>query len=187
MAMRLGLRTNASAVLDDMEAFVAAHLQAVPRALNRLRDQAATAGFRQVADMYQVPVRAMRDRYSRLEDANRIRGESSINVKGKGFALYGLSARQTKAGVSVVIKGRRRLIRGAFLKRLPKTGHIGVFARGVYGATFQFRRGRLPINELFSFAPPDAFSNPEVVETMNDRVESQAFSVLQAEIRFATR
>jgi hypothetical protein len=45
----------------------------------------------------------------------------------------------------------------------------------------------LPINELYTVAPPDAFSNPEAVDAMNDRVAEQEPKVIAQEIRFAAK
>jgi hypothetical protein len=195
--MRLSAKTNADEVFADMDRFVErAQAIAVPRALNKLLDQAQVAGFRTINDIYKIGPRTM-EKYARATLAGAGKLEASINVKGAGFPLYAFQPHQTRTGVSVLIKGKRVLILHAFIATLPN-GHTGVFARGAYGGKsshalrpagrgasgFQFGRGRLPINELYTLSPPDAFSNPDVVQAMNDRVEAQAPSVLQQEIRF---
>jgi len=123
--------------------------------------------------------------------------------------MYAFQPRQTRAGVSVSIKGRRVIIPGAFLAT-TKSGHVGVFARGAYGAKsrrtlretgsfgrFKFGRGErvkranrwgsseLPINELFTFGPVESFSNADVTAAVQDRIEEQAAKVLERNLRFA--
>lgn len=197
MAMGLRARTNEDQVFADMDAFVArAQSIAMPRAINKLADQAQVAGFRAINDIYKIGPRTM-EKYARIELAGPNKLEATINVKGAGFPLYAFQPRQTRQGVSVLIKGKRVLILHAFIATLPN-GHTGVFARGAYGGKsrhniaatghgssgFVFGRGRLPINELYTLSPPDAFGNPEVTQAMNDRVEEQAAKVIAQEIRF---
>jgi hypothetical protein len=137
------------------------------------------------------------DKYATLRFATARDLVASKNVKGKGFPQSVIAPRQTAAGVSVLIKGKRVVIPHTFMAKMPN-GHVGVFARGYYGARFTFAKGKhkrrpdgksteLPINELYSFAPPDAFSNPDVVEAMNDRVAEQMSKVVAQEIRVAAK
>jgi len=195
--VKVGLSTNVDQVLADLDGFVDDVVRiAAPRALDKLRDQAKTAGFRKISEIYDIGPRTM-DRYASLTFANGRTLEASINVKGAGFPLYAFAPRQTRLGVSIRIKGKRVVIPHTFIAKMP-SGHVGVFARGTYAGRFQFKRGRritkprkarteLPINELFSFAPPDALSNPDVVDAMQARVDEQAGKVLKQEIRFASR
>jgi len=185
-------------VLADLDGYVDDVVNvAAPRALNRMRDQAKTAGFRKLADVYDIGPRTM-DKYARVTFADRRSLIASINVKGAGFPLYAFDARQTRQGVTVKVKGKRVLISHAFLATMP-SGHVGVFARGAYGASFKFggkgrritkpraKRTELPIRELFTFGPSKAFANPDVVDAMQTRVDEQAGPVLRQEIRFAAR
>jgi hypothetical protein len=191
----VSLTTNVEQVFRDMDAYVDDVLSvAAPRALNKLRDQAKTAGFRKISDLYGIGPRTM-DQYESETSAHDTTLQATINVKGKGFPLSAFQPRQTALGVSVLIKGVRQIIAHTFLATMPN-GHVGVFARGTYGKSFIFGRGQhkktsagkwteLPINELYSFAPPDAFGNPQVVDAMQSRVDQQAPIVLKQEIRFA--
>jgi len=168
---------------------------AKPRTLNTLADQAETAGFRKIGQVYDIPARTMQ-RYASRRDARAGDLEASITVKGRGFPLSEFRPKQTARGVSVVIKGRRIVIPHTFMVR--RFGQH-VFARGAYGGKglsratgesfgrFAYGRTRLPINELYTFAPPDAWSNPEVVDAINARVDEQAGKVLQREIAAVSR
>ena len=196
--VRMKATSNLDAVLGDLDGFVDDVVNtAAPRTLNRLRDQAKTAGFRKLAELYDVGPRTM-DKYASVTFASPSDLQASINVKGKGFPLYVFAPRQTKTGVSLKIKGKRVVIPHTFLAKMPN-GHIGVFARGAYGARFRVskggkdtrvRRGRwteLPIRELFTFGPAKAFGNPDVVDAMQARADEQAAKLLKQEIRFASR
>lgn len=197
MTMRITTKSNSDEVLGKIDQFAELVSTIVAaRAANKLSDQAQTAGFRKVNELYDVGPRKM-EKYASARIATPSTPSSAIIVKGKGFPLSAFRPRQTSQGVSVSIKGRRALIRHAFIATMP-SGHTGVFARGKYGARFQFgvgtrhvkRHGKsteLPIAELFSFAPADAFSNPDVIAAMDARVTEQGPKVFAQELRFATR
>ena len=208
-AVRLSVRTNVDQVLADVErALTSVTSVAAPRALNELSDQAQTAGLRKISEIYHVGPRTT-ERYVSIELASPSNLQATITVKGAGFPLYAFQPRQTKAGVSVQVKGRRITIPGTFLAK-TKSGHVGVFARGAYGGKsgrtlretgsfgrFKFGRGErvkranrwgsteLPINELFTFGPAESFGNADVTAAMQDRVEEQAANVIERNIRYA--
>lgn len=193
--MKLRAKHNLDEVFGQLDDVADQIMVATVRTVNKLADQAQTAGFRKIADVYKIGPRTM-DQYARTKLAGIEDLEATITVKGRGFPMSVFQPLRTGKGISVLIKGKRVLIPHAFF--IPRAG-ARVFARGGYGGKgarkptgesfgpFQFNRSRLPINQLFTFAPPDAFSNPDVVETMNDRVEAQAKAVLTHEIKFAVR
>jgi hypothetical protein len=196
--MRLKTSTNIEQVFAEMDDYVHTAVSvAMPRALNKLADQAETAGLRKVSQIYGIGPRTM-EQYVTVERATSSDLAATINAKGKGFPLSLFNPRQTKLGVIVRIKGRGVLVLHAFIATMHN-GHVGVFARGSYGGRgahvltgetlgrFAFGRSRLPINELYTSSPPDAMSNPDVVDTMQSRVDEQASKVAGQEIRFALR
>lgn len=204
--MRLSVRTNVDSVLGDLDAFVeGAKTLAVARAINALEGQASVAGFRKIAEIYDVGPRTT-EKYASAQLATPAHLEATITVKGLSFPLAAFRPVPTKRGVSVKIKGRRVLFPHTFMATMP-SGHVGVFARGAYGGKgatvlkatgrigrFVLGRGRrekrpnkwgsseLPINELFTFSPGDTFANPDVIAAMQDRIEEQAGKVLEREI-----
>lgn len=199
MGLNLSSKDNIDDVFDEIEAYIdKVNLIAVPRAINKVANQAQTAGLRKINDIYQIGPRTMEQYvYTTLASASDL--TATINAKGAGFPLYLFSPRPTNKGVTVSIKGTRILILHAFIARMP-SGHIGVFARGAYGARathfeatgeafgrFAFGKSRLPINELYTLSPPDAFDNPDVIKAMDDQVALQMPIVLAQEIKFATR
>lgn len=195
--MGLALRNNLDTVFGDMDRYVAAAKSvAAVRVLNALRPMAQTAGLRKISDIYGIGPRTT-EQYATVKDATQSDLEASITVKGRGFPLSAFSPVQTPTGVSVLIKGRRVTIPHAFMvQRFGKH----VFARGAYlgksgglnptGETFgrfAFGRGRLPIQELYTFGPAEAFANPDVTNAMLDRVEEQAPKVIARELAAVKR
>lgn len=168
---------------------------AAVRAVNALSDQAETAGFRKVAELYQIPARTMQQfssrKYARAGDVEAVQ-----TVQGRAFPLSAFKPVQTRVGVSVTIKGKRVTIPHAFM--VARFG-LHVFARGSYGGKggviptgetsgrFVFGRRRLPISELYTFGPADADSNPQVVAAKNERVDEQAAKILNREIAAVRR
>lgn len=167
----------------------------MPRAINTLRDQAQVAGLRVVSDEYDVGPRTM-EKYVSVTFATPGELEATINVKGRGFPFEVFNPRQTRAGVTVTIKGKRVLVPHAFM--VERFGSH-VFARGGYGGKggvlptgeafgrFTFGKRRLPIHELFTFGPVEAFSNPDVTTAMQDRIDEQASAVIAREIKAVVR
>lgn len=204
--MRLRATTNASEVLRDLDRYAdAITRRAVPRAANRLAEQAQTAGLREVSAIYGIGPRSF-EKYVTTRLAAEGEFQASITAKGRGLPLYPFAARQVAKGVSVRIKGRRFVVPHAFIATM-RSGRVGVFARGAYGgqgitkptgerfgrfvfgSSYRGRRARsqLPINELYTFGPPEAFANPRVVQAMSDRVQDQIDKVMRREIAFALR
>lgn len=191
--MRLTSANNLDQVFAQLDRF-ADDMQRVAavRAVNKLADQAQTAGFREIAKIYDIGPRVM-ENYASIRQAGA-ELEATITVKGKGFPLSEFKPIRTRKGISVKVKGRRVLIPHTFFT--PKTNQR-VFARGGYGGKgvvkptgesfgrFAFGRSRLPINQLWTLGPATAFANDDVTNAMQDRVEEQAGKVLASEIRFA--
>lgn len=194
--MRLKITDNASQFEAQMDAFRDAVLQvAVPRAANTLRDQAQTAGFRQIAQTYGISANTMAQ-YASSKVASANDPQAGITVKGKGFPLSTFKPVQTATGVRVTVKGRTFTVPHAFI--VARFGG-NVFARGSYGGKyggkqsgesfgrFLFNRSRLPISKLLSFAPPDCLDNQAVRDAMDARMDEQAGKVLAREIAAARR
>jgi len=193
----LGIKSNINECFDDLsQAFENVKDIAMPRALNTLRDQAQVAGLRKVSDIYGIGPRTT-EQYVSVTFADATDLEATISVKGRGFTLEAMQPRQTRAGVTVTIKGKRILVPHSFM--ISRFGSH-VFARGSYAGKskgtrptgeafgrFTFGKGRLPISELFTFGPVEAFSNPEVTEAMQDRVDEQAPAIIAREIKAAAR
>jgi hypothetical protein len=195
--MRLKVRDNLAEVERDLDRLAERiRTTAIPRALNALIGSAQSAGFRSIAQTYQIPARTM-EQYASQRLASAADLQASITVKGRGFPLSTFNPVQGPRGVTVTIKGRRVLIPHAFMT--PKFG-THVFARGAYASKakgirptgqsfgrFDFGKTRLPISELYSFAPPDAFDNPATVAAMEDDTAERAPVQLRRELGAVAR
>lgn len=195
--MRLSTRCDTSKGFAALDALGDSILDvAAPRALNTLNEQAQTAGFREIDDVYGVSTRTMA-KYASQRTARAGDLEASTSVRGKVFPLSEFRPIQTARGVTVVLKGQRVLVPHAFLvKRFGQH----VFARGAYrgrsvpkptgetgGRGFTYGRTRLPISELYTLGPADMFQRRSVVDRMNDRVDEQAPAVFRREIAAVAR
>lgn len=76
--------------------------------------------------------------------------QASIQVNTNPVPLFQYGAKQTKQGVTVNVKGIRKLVKHAFIAKM-KSGHEGVF--------LQRGKARLPIDELYSTRLSDVFYN----------------------------
>lgn len=111
---------------------------------------------------------------------------SSVFTKTKrgGQAIYSsLSDRMNNRhgkGITVNIKGQVKVIPSAFLA-VMKSGHIGIFARGQYGADgFKFRHGRnrkggndLNINELTTVSVPVTILQRKLKQVIERKMEQK--------------
>jgi hypothetical protein len=182
--MGLSLKTNLADAERQLDQLGEAISRAKPRALNRLQSQAQTAGLKRVNEIYQIGPRTM-EKYISVKFASPSVLEAVTQARGRGFALKEFHPVQTPQGVSVLLKGKRVLFPRAFV--VDRFGQ-NIFSRGHYAAGgFVHTTSRLPIQKLWTFAPSDAFANPEVVAAMDDRVEEQAAKVLQQELSFASK
>lgn len=130
MRLRATVKTaEAFATFDRWESAI--RDVALPIALNKLGDQARTAGVRAMRDVYGIGVRDISP-YLRVSPARNGRLEWVLEAAGIGFPLSLFKPRQTKAGVTVRVKGRRFLIPHAFFKAIR--GNAQVWARGTYNA-----------------------------------------------------
>lgn len=188
----LALRTNQDQVFRDLDRFaVAVKDRAAPRILNSLRDAAQLAGLRAVNDEYQIGPRTA-EKWLRVKIATREAMQAIVTARGRGFPLEVFKPIQRKDGVSVLVKGRRFTIPHTFL--IERFG-LHVFARGAYagktsrvqltGRTFgrfQFGRARLPIHELFTFGPAEAWSNPKTIKAMDAAIRDKGRAIAKREI-----
>ncbi len=141
--------------------------KATARALNRTAVSCRAELARMITKEYRLTQKAVkkelwisRARENRLEAA--IRGEGSPGIPLKEFAPTPKrvpSTRRTgrgnytpKVGIKVMIhRGKRKVVRGAFLARMP-SGHIGVFRR-TGDNRWGVRSRRQVIEELYGPSP----------------------------------
>jgi len=71
--------------------------------------------------------------------------ELEVSNRRHFIPIIKFQPRQVKSGVSIKIKGKRKVMRSAFIATMPKTGYKGIFRRVKIGAT---RVPRYPIKEI---------------------------------------
>jgi hypothetical protein len=151
--------------------------KALVRALNRTGSTVRTAAVREIRAEYPgFKAAATRDAM-RMRQATREDPAFTLEVRGRRLPLIDFSARQTRRGVSVNIKGRK-VIGRAFIARM-KSGHVGVFARvqpdspkgsPVFrygpGSRIHRRGSDIPITELDTMSVPRAFMQKKIQQSM---------------------
>lgn len=213
--MRMNVRSNVKEVLADLDGLMAEiETVAVPRALEKLGNQARTRGVSEAAKLYKIRSSDLTPYVEVIVD--RTTGEASVVTKGKGFPLRVFKPRRTRTGVAFTVKGHTvefphaffvsklgnifargkygqggpeaaRARRGARKSQLPRSGGSLFLSSGEQFGRFAFGRGRFPITLLRSSSPPDAMAADEVVDAMQARVEEQAAKVLKQEIAAVRR
>jgi hypothetical protein len=166
--------------------------RAASRALTKAATQARTQAAREIRDRYNISARLV----ARQIDVTRSTPDTLVALlkpQGSKLPVIAFQARQTRRGVTVQIKrGSRRLIPHAFIATM-RSGHTGVFARGVYsGLSFVHRSKRLrrypkpdlPITELFTVGVPQPFASQAVLDALERKVRQRFPQLLDHEIRF---
>lgn len=205
--MRISAKADLSPGFAQLDRLRRDIRKAQVRAVNTLKSQAKVAGLKEVNTQYQIGPRTM-EGFMTERNATEDTPEAALEVKGKRFGLKEFKPIQTKGGVSVLIKGRRVVVQHSFM--VDRFGSQ-VFAKGAYkggvprptGTSGSFTHSKgglgrrrsldpssrhgLPINVLTTFGPADAFSNEDVTEAMQDRVDEQAPAVLRRELAAVAR
>lgn len=161
--VKVDVRSDLNAVIVGLEGYRQDLIDgAVVRALNRTATTVRAEAARDIHLEYDgLKISDIKDKIA-IRQATRITQRVVISVSGRPIPIIQFDARQTRLGVTVKVKGARKLLRGAFIATMP-SGHQGVFyRRGVAGA----RAPRLPIDQVFSISLPVAFSNKKVMDAV---------------------
>lgn len=158
--------------------------KALPRALNKVADQAKVQASREIrAAGYQLKVSVIKAAIT-LKRANRNTLQAEVIASAPMMPLYSYAARRTKKGITVAVRGgQRKLIQNqhAFIATM-RSGHTGIFERVVVGGK---RAPRLPIRELYGPSIPQAFANKTVQQALVRVVRERFPAILEHEIKFA--
>lgn len=163
--------------------------QAVARALNKVAVTARAEASKSLqAEGYGIKASAIKASF-RIKKATRSDLEAWLRATGRPIPLINFDARQIRGGVSVKVKGKRTLLKHAFIATMPN-GHTGVFER--VGKAHKTRvsngktvRSGLPIKELFGPSIPAALSNRLVTASISSKIRTRFPEVLQQELRYA--
>lgn len=151
--------------------------RAIAMALNKTGDGARVDASREIRARYKVKVAAVNKAFS-IQKATADNPTCWVRVRGRPMSLAGFSARQTRRGVTVNVKGVRKFIPHAFIRTLTTK-------RGDEYEVVFIREGkaRLPVKALKTVDMPGLFSLKEI----NQIVRSLAHDRFDKELRAAMR
>lgn len=150
--------------------------KALNRALNHTAGKAKTQINKSIREKYKVASKEVNSKLS-VKKASGSKNEAGVLIKSPALRLKGFKPRQTKQGVSVIIMGSRKLIKGAFIATMKNANgndHTTVFARGQYESKrFKFRKKRAkksgndnPITGLVTRSVVGMAINPKVSDAV---------------------
>jgi hypothetical protein len=181
--INIDVRSDLNAVIVGLQGYRQELIDgAVVRALNRTATTVRAEAAREINDEYPgLKIGVVKDRI-RIQQATKVTLRTIISVSGRPIPIVEFAARQTRDGVTVNVKGKRKLLRGAFIATMPG-GHRGVFFRRGRGGK---RAARLPIDQVFSISLPVAFSNKKVMAAVVRSAKERFPAALAQEANFLT-
>ena len=160
--------------------------RAIAIALNRTADGVRVAASAEIMKIYRVKKSALTKAFT-IRRAYAGKLTSMVFASGKPLNVFGFHAYQTKKGVTVDIKGARKLIPGAFIKtiRVPNVGEVrAVFERKFVSGRSGKRFGKYPIRGVTTVKVPGMFSKQVVVDAITgvarDRFRRELASAVRA-------
>lgn len=199
LAMQVNVRDNIQQVLARMTSYKADVVdKAVPRALNRVAEQARTAIGRELrADGYNLSAAEIKAAIATIK-ANKGRLVATLKVGRRTKSLIYFNARETKDGVRVKVHGSPKLIKGAFIaQRL--NGVSGVYVEDksagkiVIRRQKQYKRGSrggwhdYPVRKLYGPSVGGVYANERVQATMMRLIAEMFEARLEHEIKYLSR
>ncbi|MDR5170717.1 phage tail protein [Methylobacillus flagellatus] len=164
--------------------------KAVSRALNKLATEIIAQSAREIRTAgYGFKLKDIKSKF-KARKATPQRRQIVIRCFHRAVPLIEFGARQVAAGVSVKVKGSRKVVRGAFIAKTP-SGHVGVFKRDNSAKHKRVLKGgrvvwsALPINQLYGPSAAVAFANATVMNVIERYVESRYPVLLEHEIKYA--
>lgn len=182
--------------LTDMAAGVRGFNGQVRAVMKRTRDLVAeahvTACNRAANSTRAEAVRAVRERYPgfkagairaamQIVRASKLNPIAKVRVRGQRSPLIAFSARQNRAGTSVLIT-QRKTVKSAFIATMP-SGHKGVFRR-TKANRFVLKRQR--IAELKTLSIPQAIVHHQILDRLRPFSERRYQIELARAIKFRT-
>jgi hypothetical protein len=186
----LKIESNVKDIVASLTRFAESERTAVVRALNKTAIQARTAASQEVRGVgYNIKASAIKRSFA-INRASKDRLIVVLRATGAPIALINYSARQTKSGVSINVKGGRKLLKHAFIATMSN-GHKGVFERvgiartgGKVMKNGKMRRANLPVRELFGPSIPTALGNEVVERAIMKKIEEKFPKILASELNF---
>lgn len=152
---------------------------AISRSLNHTMGKSRTKASAKIRSTYVVKAGTVK-RKTVLLKAQKTKLKTTLKAPKAPLPMIDFRASPNKRGVSVTVKkGRRKVVRGAFIQKMPKGGR-GVYARGKYANNkFDFRHNRLrksgpdlPIDQLKSASLSSMYQDPELQAAVHRQATS---------------
>lgn len=160
--------------------------RAIVIALNRTADGVKAEAIRRIKATHKVADRELRKGFTvRRAYAGNLR--SMVYASGRPLNLIGFGARQTRKGVTVNVKGSRKLIPGAFIAtiRVPNAGEVrAVFERKFVSGHSGKRSGRFPIRGVTTVSVPGLFKRDIVSKAISGIATDRFRRELTSAVRF---
>jgi hypothetical protein len=160
--------------------------RAIAIALNRAADGVRVAASAEIMKLYRVKKNALTKAFT-VRRAYHGKLTAIVFASGKPLNVMGFHARQTKKGVTVDVKGARKLIPGAFIKtiQVPNAGLVkAVFERKFVSGRSGKRFGKYPLRGVTTVSVPGMFSKEVVVNALRgvavDRFRKELASAVRA-------
>jgi len=193
--MRIDVRDNVDQVIASMRGYQRDVVdKAIPLTLNRVAEQARTQAGRELrAAGYNMKQGEIVNAIY-LSKASRGRMFVVMRVRRRAKLLLNFNARETKAGVTVRVKGGAKLIEGAFIGQL-RNGEQAVFVedhsagKTILRKTKQHKRGSVggwhsyPVRKLYGPSVGGAYANDQVQSTMRAFIGEKFTDRLTYEIK----
>jgi len=161
--------------------------KAVPRALNKVAAETKVESSRSIRSAgYKIKASAIKKQIS-IKRANRSELKAVVTASGKPIPLIEYAARQVSTGVSVSVKGSRKIIRHAFIAEV--NGHKGVYVRVGKGHKKVIKNGKvvwsgLPIKQLYGPSIPAVFGSDVIQQALKDKIKTRFPVLLRHEVDY---
>lgn len=184
----VNVSNHAHAFLASVERLKSQEMnRAIAIALNRTAVGVRSAAIDEIRKIYKVKHATLTKAFT-VRRAYHGKLQSMVFASGRPLNVIGFGARQVRAGVSVDIKGARKVIPGAFIMSIRPPGADApvraVFERKFIGARGGKRHGRFPIRGVTTVKVPGMFSKDVVVDALRgvavDRFTRELASAVRA-------
>lgn len=172
--------------------------KAIPRALNRTADMAATATGRDIRQQgYGFKAAQIKDAI-RVSKANRSKLTATLYVGRKPKSLIAFNAVQTKEGVRVKVRGAAKVIKHAFIGQL-RNGRLGVYVEDKTAGKIILRHAKsykggghggwqdYPVRKLYGPSVGGVYGTERVQAVARGYIARTFVERLQHEINYLSR
>ncbi len=179
-AINIHIKSDVQIADEFLRAFGRRAEVGVKRALRRALNGMPVDAFGALKEAYNIKAGDVKKAFQSRIWGNPPVGQGTFTGRPVPLARFAphpssITKQRPAAGVSVMVKARRKAIRGAFIARMA-AGHVGVFQRK--------GKERLPIKELYGPSLAGMLENPEVNERIQRRAAERFETALRHEIDY---